>query len=211
MASNLDLVRSKKNAVRRSLAAVLAADMVGYSRQMNDDAVRTLASLRRLRVELFGPLVAGHHGKLANSMGDGWIVTFTSAVDAVTCAMRVQDKLILEPEVELRIGIHMGDVIRQGDEIFGDSINIAARLQELCAPGGLVISDAVFGGLDGTLRPAFDAGGDHDLKNIPLPVRIWTRGGLVGASEARALKKRSGFPPNIRSCCPSDPPPAWRH
>jgi adenylate cyclase len=143
---------------------------------------------------MFGPLIAGHRGKLIKSMGDGWIVAFSSAADAVTCAMRLQDKLVLEPDVEFRMGIHLGDVLSHDDDIFGDAVNIASRLQEKCSPGGLIVSDSVFGGLDGTLRPAFDAGGLHELKNIPLPVKIWTRGGLVGAAEARVAHKRSGFP-----------------
>jgi adenylate cyclase len=211
MAKNLHTLRPQKNAARRHLAAVLAADMVGYSKQMNEDANRTLANLRRLRVELFSPLVAGHNGKLVKNMGDGWIVTFESSIDAVTCAMRVQDKLVTESNINLRIGIHMGDVLNQDDDVFGDAVNIASRLEALCLPGGLVISDAVFGGLDGTLRPAFDPGGDHELKNIPIPVRVWTRGGLVGVAETRALENRSGFPNlNIVSFVVSDDDPETR-
>lgn len=193
MAGKLEIVRTHAGP-RRSLAAVLAADMVGYSARMSSDADGTLATLRRLRVELFNPAVAGHQGRLVKSAGDGWIVTFQSALDAVACAMRVQDKLVTEPEIELRIGIHMGDVAIEDDDVFGDAVNVAARLEEIAPPGGLVISEAVFGGLDGTLRPAFDAAGDRKLHNIPLPVRVWSRGGRVGVAEARALEDRTGFP-----------------
>jgi adenylate cyclase len=194
MPSNLHIDQPERQRVRRTLVAVLAADMVAYSSQMSDDAIGTLARLKRLREELFGPLIAGHRGKLVKNMGDGWIVTFSSAVDAVTCAMRMQDKLVVEPDTELRMGIHMGDIVVENEDVFGDAVNVASRLQCLSSPGGLVISDAVFGGLDGTLKPGFDAGGEQELKNIPGPVKIWLRGGLVGAAETRARENGSGLP-----------------
>ncbi len=148
---------------------------------MNQDAVGALGALRRLRMELFGPTVAGHRGKLVKSMGDGWIVTFASAADAVTCAMRIQDKLTKEARIRLRMGLHIGDVTHEDDDVFGEGVNIAARLEAICDPGGIAISEAVFSTLDGTLRPVFDDAGERSLKNIERPVRVWTRGGITGA------------------------------
>ncbi len=122
--------------MQRNLAAVLAADVVGYSRMMGEDSGKTIAALRRLRAELFGPAVAGHRGRLVKSMGDGWIVTFASAMDAVTCAMRLQDKMAVEPDISLRIGIHIGDITHTDEDVFGDGVNVVARLESWCEPGG---------------------------------------------------------------------------
>lgn len=162
--------------MKRRLAAILAADVVGYSRLMGEDETGTLAALRQLRTELFAPAVAGHRGKVIKSMGDGWLVEFSSAVDAVNCALRIQDKLIANDIIKLRIGIHIGDVVHENEDIFGDGVNIAARLQEVAAPCSVSISDSTFGSLDGTLTPLFDNGGIHELKNIKRPVQIWLRG-----------------------------------
>jgi adenylate cyclase len=176
------------------LAAVLAADVVGYSTMMGEDAAGTVKTLRRLRSELFGPMVAGHKGKVVKSMGDGWIVTFRTASDAVTCAMRLQDKMVLEPDIKIRIGLHIGDVSVAEEDVFGEGVNVAARLEALTEPGGVSLSDAVYSTLDGTLRPAFDDAGERDLKNITKPVRVWVRGGIVGATLLRDSVGRSGFP-----------------
>ncbi|NNE52835.1 MAG: tetratricopeptide repeat protein [Sulfitobacter sp.] len=174
----------------RGLAAVLAVDVADYSRLMGADSKGTLAALRRLRTELFRPMVAGHHGTIVKNMGDGWIVTFSSAVDAVTCAMRLQDSMVLEGEIQLRTGVHLGDIVHEDEDVFGEGVNVAARLEALCKPGGVTISDAVYGVIDGTLRPAFDDAGEQTLKNIKRPVRVWTRGGITGA---KMLKDRSGM------------------
>lgn len=161
----------------------MAADVVGYSRLMEADATGTVATLRRLRSELFAPAVSGHRGRVVKSMGDGWIVTFASASDAVTCAMRLQDKMVLEPDIQIRVGVHVGDISVLDEDVFGEGVNIAARLEALTEPGGVSISDAVHAMIDGTLRPAFDDAGAQGLKNIERPVRVWTRGGLAGARE----------------------------
>ena len=171
--------------MRRSLAAVLAADVAGYSRLLGDDTEGTLTSLRRLRTEIFGPTVASRRGRVVKSMGDGWIVLFNAASDAATCALQIQDLLAKDlgehiPNIQLRLGVHLGDVVEEEEDVFGDGVNIAARLEQIAAPGSIAISDAVFGSLDGTLRPSFDDAGEHDLRNISRPVRVWTRGSLPG-------------------------------
>lgn len=179
--------------MRRQLAVVLAADICDYSRLMAEDTEATLAALRRLRAEVFGPAVASRRGRIVKNMGDGWIVLFSAAADAVMCAMHVQDRLAEgarpgEPEIRMRVGVHLGDVTEEEDDVFGDGINVAARLEAAAAPEAVVISDAVFGSLDGTLRPSFDDAGAWELKNIERPVQVWVRGpqAAVPAAVARA-------------------------
>jgi adenylate cyclase len=180
--------------VMRTLAAVMAADIVGYSAMMSADAEATLSALRRLRSEVFGPAVAGHRGRLVKSIGDGWIVIFRSASEAVTCAMRLQDRMAPDPDIRLRVGIHLGDIVHEDEDVFGDGVNVAARLEALCEPGGVAMTDAVHGMLDGTLRPAFDDMGVQHLKNIAAPVRVWSRGGISGVGEDIQRGGAAGFP-----------------
>ncbi len=109
-------------------------------------------------------------------MGDGWLVEFSAAIDAVTCAMQVQDRLEGHEFVQLRIGIHLGDIVHEDEDVFGDGVNVAARLEAIASPGAVTISDAVYGSLDGTLRPSFDDLGTREFKNIARPVQVWGRG-----------------------------------
>lgn len=185
--------------MQRRLAAVLAADIVGYSTLMGADEAATLAVLRAFRAETFGPSVAGRRGRIVKSMGDGWLVTFDSAVDAINTAMELQDRLSARADLSLRIGVHVGDVVQDGDDLFGDGVNVAARLEGFAAPGGIAISEPAFASLDGTLAPAFDDAGTVTLKNIARPVRVWTRAPrtseapaeMVTAARTRAAQ---GFP-----------------
>lgn len=175
-----------------SLTAVLAADVAGYTRLMNEDAEGTLRTLRRLRGEVMDPVIAARRGRIVKNMGDGWIVTFRTVSDAVQCAMQLQDRLKNDDGLKIRIGVHLGDVAETDGDVFGEGVNVAARLQEIAEPGAVVVSDAVFGLLDGTLRPSFDDAGERALKNIAKPVRLWSRGGdVAGAAAALALP---GFP-----------------
>jgi len=157
------------------LAAILAADIVGYSRLMGADAIGTLSALKKMRAELFGPTIASYHGNLVKSMGDGWLVEFSSAADAVNCALRLQEGLTDHQIIKLRVGVHIGDIMHEDEDIFGDGVNIAARLQEMSNPGEVAISDFTFSSLDGTLRPAFTDAGEQMFKNIARPVRVWLR------------------------------------
>ncbi len=116
---------------QRRLAAIVAADVVGYSRLMGEDEAGTLTALRALRTELFAPAVVDHNGTIVKSMGDGWLVEFASLVDAVTCAIEVQERLAENDTIKLRIGVHLGDITHEEEDIFGDGVNIAARLQEI--------------------------------------------------------------------------------
>jgi TolB-like protein len=156
--------------VQRRLAAILAADVVGYSKLMGEDEAGTLAALRQLRRELLAPAVTEFRGNLIKSMGDGWLVEFPSAVDAVTCAIKVQESLTDQDLIKLRIGLHIGDVTFEDEDIYGDGVNIAARLQEIASPGAIVISDNARRSIDGKLAAAFQELGLQELKNIADPV-----------------------------------------
>ena len=131
--------------INRRLAAILAADVVGYSRLMAADEAGTLAALKRYREALFDPAVTAHNGRIVKLIGDGVIAEFGSVVDAVNCALSVQRSNVTTPDISgsrpvivLRIGINLGDVIIEGDDIYGDGVNIAARLEPLAEPGGIL-------------------------------------------------------------------------
>ena len=135
--------------VQRRLAAILAADVVEYSRLMSIDEVRTLEALKAHRRELLDPAIAAHHGRIVKTTGDGALVEFASVVDAVACALVMQRGMVSrnanvaeDRRIVFRIGINVGDIIIDGDDIFGDGVNIAARLEVLCEPGGVCISRA---------------------------------------------------------------------
>jgi len=167
--------------VERRLAAILAADVVGYSRLMGADEAGTLASLKRHRETIFDPAVAAHNGRIVKLMGDGAIVEFGSVVDAVNCALSVQrsgasmpNEKAFQPTIVLRIGINLGDVIIENDDIYGDGVNIAARLEPLAEPGGICISSIVNESVGNRIDVRFTDGGDISIKNIDRPIRIWT-------------------------------------
>jgi adenylate cyclase len=166
--------------IKRKLAAILAADVVGYSRLMASDEEGTLAALKRHRQMVFEPAVAAHHGRIVKLIGDGTIVEFASVVDAVNCALSVQrsgDSLQAEnlhqPKIVLRIGINLGDVIIEGDDIYGDGVNIAARLEPVAEPGGICISSIVNESIGNRIDARFQDGGQINVKNIDRPIRIW--------------------------------------
>ena len=164
----------------RKLAAILAADVVGYSRLMGADEVGTLAALKRHRETIFDPAVAAHNGRIVKLIGDGTIVEFGSVVDAVNCALSVQrsgvalpDATARQPTIVLRIGINLGDVIVENDDIYGDGVNIAARLEPLAAPGGICVSSIVNESVGNRIDARFQDGGEISVKNIDRPIRVW--------------------------------------
>jgi len=160
--------------VERRLAAVLAADVAGYSRLMATDEVGTLDALRTLRHELVDPAIAEHRGRIVKTTGDGMLVEFASAVDAVTCAMAVQAAMAARAgNLSFRIGINVGDVIIDGDDIFGDGVNIAARVENECEPGGVFLSDDAFRQVRAKTSFGFDDLGERPLKNIDRPIRVY--------------------------------------
>ena len=167
-------------AVQRRLAAILAADVVGYSRLMNIDEVRTLDALKAHRRELIDPAIASHHGRMVKTTGDGALVEFASVVDAVGCAVVIQRGMVSrnasvaeDLRIVFRIGINVGDIIIDGDDIFGDGVNIAARLEALCEPGGICISRAANDQIRDKLSLAFADLGEQTVKNISRAVGVF--------------------------------------
>src|SRR5262249_34723552 len=165
--------------VERRLAAILAADVAGYSRLMGADEVGTLAALKAHRRKIVDPAIAQHRGRVVKTTGDGMLVEFASAVDAVACAVAIQEKMAertaggTEPRIQLRVGINVGDIIIDGKDIFGDGVNVAARVENECEPGGVCLSGNAFEQVRGKTGFAFDDLGERSLKNIDRPVRLY--------------------------------------
>jgi adenylate cyclase len=165
---------------QRRLAAILSADVVGYSRLMSIDEAATLSRLNALRREFIDPAIAAHSGRIVKLMGDGALVEFASAVEAVTCAIDVQRQLgerqaaTAEADpMRFRIGVHVGDIIIEGEDILGDGVNIAARIEGVAEPGGIAISEDAWRQEQGKVTVDFVDAGEQDLKNIPRPVRVY--------------------------------------
>ena len=166
--------------VERRLAAILAADVAGYSRLMGLDEAGTLARLRTHRRELIDPKITEHRGRIVKTTGDGLLVEFPSVVEAVACAVAVQRGIAErnagkaeEQKIVFRVGVNLGDVVVEGDDIFGDGVNVAARLEGLADPGGICLSGTVRDHIGDRLDLTFDDLGDQNLKNIARPVRVY--------------------------------------
>jgi TolB-like protein/class 3 adenylate cyclase/tetratricopeptide (TPR) repeat protein len=166
--------------MERRLAAILAADIVGYSRLMEADEADTLARLKSTRENLIDPKIAAHKGRIVKLMGDGALMEFSSVVDAVGCAVEIQRtmaecnaELPKERQLEFRIGVNLGDVIVEGQDIYGDGVNVAARLEGLAEPGGVVISGTAFDQVERKLDYEFEFLGEQQVRNIEKPVRLY--------------------------------------
>ncbi len=166
--------------MERRLAAILAADVVGYSRLIRADEEGTIAAFKALRADLIDPKLAEHNGRIVKLMGDGILVEFASAVDAVRAAVEMQrliavrnSSLSEQNRVVFRIGINLGDVVIDGDDIHGDGVNVAARLEGLCEPGGLFISGSVYEQVRDRIDLSFEDLGEQEVKNINRPVRVF--------------------------------------
>ena len=184
--------------VERRLAAILAADVAGYSRLMEANEEGTLAALRAIRRELGDPKIAEHRGRIVKTTGDGLLAEFASVVDAVRYAVEVQRAMAernadIPPAkcIEFRIGIHQGDIIVEDGDIFGDGVNLAARLESLAEPGGICISGRVHADVAGKLDVGFDDLGEQQVKNISRPVRVFRA--QLGAARASGKNSRSSF------------------
>ncbi len=175
----------------RKIAAILVADIVGYSRLASSDEERTLARLRALLGDLIEPAIAAHHGRIVKRTGDGFIAEFRSVVDAARCAIEVQSGMIernegvaAERRIEFRIGAHLGDVVEEADgDLMGDGVNIAARLESVCEPGAICLSEQAYWQVKGRLDLAVSDLGPTQLKNIAEPVRVYS---LDAGQPARA-------------------------
>ncbi|WP_210235189.1 MULTISPECIES: adenylate/guanylate cyclase domain-containing protein [unclassified Mesorhizobium] len=166
--------------VLRRLAAILVADVVGYSRLMEADEVGTLAALKKRRTLILQPTVREYGGRIVKFLGDGVLTEFASAVNAVAAAIELQRKMVGananlpdQSRIVLRVGINLGDVIGEGADIYGEGVNIAARLETLAEPGGICISGKVHDEVRGKVDAAFEDAGERQLKNIATPVRVY--------------------------------------
>ena len=171
-------------APRRRLAAILAADVVGYSRLIGADEEGTLARLKTLRRDLLDPKIDEHRGRIVKTTGDGLLAEFASVVDALRCAVDVQRDMTkrdgeIEPDkpIALRIGINVGDIVVEGGDIYGDGVNVAAGLEALAEPGGICVSGRVQKDARGKLNLSFEDLGEQQLKNI-----VWAGSGVPGES-----------------------------
>ena len=184
----------------RRLAAILVADVVGYSRLMELDEVGTLTALKAHRDELFDPVIAEHRGRIVKLMGDGTLVEFASVVDAVTCAVAIQkrmagrgDSVAGDQPIELRIGVHLGDIIGEGEDIYGAGVNVAARLEGLAEPGGICLSGDAYRQVRGKVEADFEDLGEREVKNLAEPLRVY-RVALERLSSAAAPRTAGPLP-----------------
>ena len=171
---------------KRRLAAIAVADVVGYSRLMETDESGTLAALKDRRKTVLEPIVRGHAGRIVKVMGDGVLMEFASAVNAVEAALELQEKmaeanalLSEDRRIHLRVGINLGDIIGDGSDVYGDGVNVAARLEALAQPGGICVSAKVRDELRGKGSHVFEDMGEVELKNIVSPVRVFRIGNGV--------------------------------
>jgi adenylate cyclase len=182
----------------RRLAAILAADVAGYSRLMGADEEGTLGRLKMLRAEVIDPQIAGHRGRIVKTTGDGLLAEFASVIDALRCAVEVQHETggrnaAVSPDdrIEFRIGINVGDIVVENGDIFGDGVNVAARLEALAEPGGICVAARVQEDAAGKLDLAFEDLGEQQLKNIARPVRAYR---VVTADRPATPQSGSGPP-----------------
>src|SRR5215813_937383 len=181
--------------VQRRLAAILAADVVGYSRLMERDEAGTLAMLKARRKQVLEPLVAKHQGRIFKVTGDGVLVEFGSAVNAVQCAVDLQHDMAAvnrdqldDRHIVLRIGVNLGDVMVEGSDLYGDGVNIAARLEALAEPGGILVSGTAYDYVRSKVKVGFDDLGPQAVKNIAEPVRAYR---VTGAPVVAAAAPRT--------------------
>jgi adenylate cyclase len=187
---------------QRRLAAILAADVAGYSRLMAEDEMRTLACLKQLRAEVIEPKIAEFRGRVVGSAGDSLLVEFASAVSAVDCAIQMQNNIRLQnaelpPDrcMQFRVGVNLGDVIADGETIYGDGVNIAARLEKLADPGGVCIARSVYDQVKGKLDYAYTDLGEQRVHNIPEPVHAYRVKPAHSTTASSSGFANKAFPP----------------
>ena len=195
--------------VQRRLAAILAADVVGYSRLMEANEERTLATLSRHRREFFDPTIVKHGGRIFKAMGDGFLVEFGSVINAVHCAVDIQRGMVERnagvPEdrhIKFRIGINLGDIIVDGDDLHGDGVNMASRLEGLAGPGGIACSAIVRNQIGNKLELEFVDLGEKEVKNLSQPVHVYLMN-LASMSPPGASGPRAAMLPRLRAEKPS--------
>lgn len=180
----------------RSLGAIFMADIVGYSKMISFDERGTLASLRVFNAEMLEPSLKKYSGNLIKAMGDGWLIEFKSATNAVQCALDLQKQLKTQDRLKLRVGIHIGDVEYEGGDVFGDTVNVAARLETVAEAGDVAISSSTYLCLDQVIAEPFRNCGKQNLKNISSPIEVWSTG-RINESASGLVRTRSGDNPVI--------------
>src|SRR6516225_11853101 len=187
----------------RRLAAILAADVAGYSRLMGEDEEGTLNRLRAIRAEVADPSIAQYRGRIVKTTGDGLLVEFTSVVDALRCATEIQNAMTegnagigAEKRIDFRIGINVGDIAVEDGDIFGDGVNVAARLEGLAEPGGICVSARVHEDAAGRLDLGFEDIGEQQLKNISRPVWVYRVVTKAAGSAATTASRDPALPDN---------------
>src|SRR5262249_25964487 len=182
--------------MERKLAAILCADVYGYSRLMGEDEEATLTTLTSHRRKI-DKLIEEHHGRFVNSAGDSVLAEFASVVEAVNCATEIQSEIAAananlpaERRMEFRIGVNLGDVMVEGEQIYGDGVNVAARLESLAAPGGICISESVYAQIKNKLALGYEDIGAQKVKNIAEPVRVWR---ILSDGTAARRQRRQWF------------------
>ncbi len=199
----------------RRLAAIVATDVVGYSLLMGADEEGTRAAMRRLRDELWEPKVEQFGGRIVNTTGDGQLLEFPSVVDAIRCAVEIQQDMAErnkdiadDKRIELRVGVNLGDVIVEGEDIHGDGVNVAARLEGLSDPGGICVSGPVYDQVKNKVELEFSDLGAREMKNIAEPVRVYgVAVRLQTPAASLPLPNRLPCPPSSRPA----PKPLWLH
>ena len=189
-----------EHSVNRKLRAILSADVKGYSRMMGEDEVGTYHTLTA-NLESIRPIISEHNGRIFSSPGDAVMAEFSSVVDAVQCAVKLQEKIEAantdvseDRKMEFRIGVNLGDVIYDGEQVYGDGVNIAARIETLAEPGGVSISRNVYNNVHNKLKFGYEYQGEHQVKNIAEPLRVYKvltapehAGQLIGEPKAPKL------------------------
>ena len=190
--------------VERRLAAILAVDVAGYSRLMGEDEEGTLAAMRAVRREIGDPKIREHRGRIVKTTGDGLLVEFASVVDAVRCAVEVQREMIARNanvpagrRLEFRMGINVGDIIIEDGDIFGDGVNIAARLEALAEPGGICVSAAAHDQVRDRLDIGFEDLGEQQVKNIARPVRVYSVGSRSSGPQEDEMQPALSAPTSL--------------
>jgi adenylate cyclase len=188
--------------MERRLTAILAADVVGYSRLMGSDEAGTLAQLKEIRREIVDSKIAEHQGRIVKLTGDGILAQFPSVVSAVACAVELQRAVQIrtasmpdDRSIQFRVGINLGDVIVEGDDIYGDGVNVAARLESIATPGGIAVSQSVRDQVGNRLKVTFDDRGEQQLKNIEKPLRVYHV--LLEEPQSSAMPSRKEEKPSI--------------
>ena len=189
--------------VTRRLAAILAADIAGYTRLMEEDTEGTVAAWHAARSQVLDPAIAQYSGRIVKHTGDGFLAEFPTAQDAVRCAIAMQEGLAANP-LEFRMGVNLGDIIDDGEDIHGEGVNIAARLEGLSEPGGICVSGTVFDSVRNRIDAAFEDAGEQQVKHVSAPVRVYRIAPGANVGQTPAAGAAGDLQQDVRFCSSAD-------